>query len=326
MTAIAAHPVAEIFPPMSDEDHRGLVEDIREHGLREPIWLHRDGRIIDGRNRYRACGIVGAEPSFRTYEGEDDDLLSFVVSLNLRRRHLTESQRAMVAARIANLKHGQRGRPDASIEASGRPQATPLFASPPQSPTVAAVSQPEAAKLLNVGRASVQRAREVIDRAVPELVARVESGEMAVSAAAAVASQPEEVQREVALLPTRQERQKRVKEIDARRAAAKSLDAQVDRAARAGAVPAEAKRRYDAAVERAEKERLRAQFEAAIEKADSAMFEHFTAADVASFADASLVQSLRLFSSKVSAFLARVDEHANPPKPDPSQPPQLRVV
>lgn len=322
MSAITAHPVAEIFPAMSDEDHKGLVEDVREHGLREPIWLHRDGRIIDGRNRYRACGIVGIEPRFRTYEGDDADLLSFVVSLNLRRRHLTESQRATVAARIATMRQGERT-DLAQIQA--RSGASALI-DPPQSPAAVHVSQADAAKMLNVSRASVQSARKVLDRGVPELVEQVERGEIAVSTAAAIADEPAEVQREVASLPTKRERQKKISEIDARRSASKALDAQIERAADAGLIPGAAKRAYDAAAERAEHERLRGEFEAALAKADKAIFGNFTAPEVGSFADKSLVQSLRLFASKTALFLQQVEERVDPPKPDPSQPPRLRAV
>ena len=102
------HSIADIFPMMSDDELDRLAEDIRAHGLREPIWLHSDGRIIDGRNRYLACQRLGREPATRTFEGEDAELLAFVLSHNLHRRHLNESQRAMVATRIANLGHGGR--------------------------------------------------------------------------------------------------------------------------------------------------------------------------------------------------------------------------
>ncbi len=48
------HPVANIFPLMGEAELDALAEDIRANGLREPVWLHRDGRIVDGRNRWLA--------------------------------------------------------------------------------------------------------------------------------------------------------------------------------------------------------------------------------------------------------------------------------
>jgi hypothetical protein len=62
-----------------------LVADIMRNGLVSPITKHEDA-ILDGRNRYRACEQARVTPRFIAYEG--DDPLGFVISLNLKRRHL----------------------------------------------------------------------------------------------------------------------------------------------------------------------------------------------------------------------------------------------
>lgn len=190
------HPVADIFPMMSDREFLELVEDVREYGVREPVWLHRDGRIIDGRNRYRASRAVpGCVADTRTYEGDDAGLVAFVVSLNLHRRHLSESQRGMVAARIANLKPG---RPNETVE-------------------ISTVSQAEAAELLNVSRETVSKAKRVQDSGVPELVEAVDSGKVAVSTAATIATAPPEEQREVIAADDEKEIIRRAKQIKQQR-------------------------------------------------------------------------------------------------------------
>jgi hypothetical protein len=85
------HPYADIFPEMSDEQFAELKADIAKHGQRETIKT-KDGKIIDGKNRFRACTELGKKPKFEEYQG--DDTLDYVVSLNLSRRHLSTSQRA----------------------------------------------------------------------------------------------------------------------------------------------------------------------------------------------------------------------------------------
>src|SRR5690606_10178644 len=101
------HPVADLFPMMSEEEFDNLVASIEVNGIREPVWLHNDGRVVDGRNRYMACRELGFDPPTRTFEGTDDALLKFVLDLNLHRRHLNASQRAMVAAKLANMTGGR---------------------------------------------------------------------------------------------------------------------------------------------------------------------------------------------------------------------------
>ena len=182
------HEVANIFPLMEGESFSNLVEDIRAHGQHELILIDSQNRILDGRNRYRAClEIQKTLPDFpirlERWNGVGD-LVALVLSRNLHRRHLSESQRAMVAAKVANLENGsnQHTKEGSSIDLPSKP--TPI-------------SQPAAAKLLNVGVASVKRARQVQSTGAPELIKAVESGSVAVSVAAKVASLPKAAQVEV---------------------------------------------------------------------------------------------------------------------------------
>lgn len=166
------HEIADLFPMMNDQEFCDLVDDINQNGLRESIWLYQ-GKILDGRNRYKACIESNTKPTYRQYDGNDP--VSFVVSLNLKRRHLDTAQRAMVAARIANMQQGAR---------------TDLT-------EISAMSQPEAAKVLNVSTDSVQFAKKILDKGSKSLIQKVDSGQIAVSTAADISSLPKEEQTEI---------------------------------------------------------------------------------------------------------------------------------
>jgi len=86
----------------------------------------------------------------------------------------------MVAARVANLKHGQTVR-CANLRISEQPT----------------VSQPEAAEMLNVSRRSVQQAAKIEREAIPEVTQAVERGQVSLHAAVQIAEFPEEVQEEI---------------------------------------------------------------------------------------------------------------------------------
>ena len=100
------HAVANLFPLLRGAAFEELVADIKKNGQREPILCDAEGRILDGRNRYRACRTAGIEPRFVTWDGEGT-AAEVALSLNLRRRHLGESQRAMVAARWVVMMEGE---------------------------------------------------------------------------------------------------------------------------------------------------------------------------------------------------------------------------
>lgn len=153
------HEAANIFPLMDEAALGELAADITANGLREPIWRHRDGRIIDGRNRWLACAKAGVTCHGHTYQYDDASIVPFVISHNLHRRHLTNGQRAAIADDLATLARGQK---KADSEKS--------------------LSQTEAASLLKVGVDNVKRVRALKEQA-PDLHEKVKSGETTVGRA-----------------------------------------------------------------------------------------------------------------------------------------------
>lgn len=94
-----AHKYADFFPSMGREEFDGLVEDIRERGLIDDVETYQ-GKILDGRHRYKACKRAGVEPRFVEFEGTEEEALRYVVSRNLHRRGLSATQRAVVGQKL----------------------------------------------------------------------------------------------------------------------------------------------------------------------------------------------------------------------------------
>jgi len=89
------HDLCKLFPRLGGAEFDALCQDIKANGLREPIVLH-EGKILDGGNRYRACIEAGVDPLFVDFDG--GNVVSFVLSANLHRRHLTAGQQAAIVA------------------------------------------------------------------------------------------------------------------------------------------------------------------------------------------------------------------------------------
>lgn len=156
-----AHPAAEIFPLLEGPELEALAADIREHGLRQPIIEH-EGMILDGRNRYAACRLAKVMPVLEPFTGSDP--VAYVVSANIHRRHLTESQRAMLMAKLRERSN---------------------------------LTTREAADLGNVSRGSISSAESIRGSGAPELVAAVDRGDVRLGAAVEVAKLEPEEQREL---------------------------------------------------------------------------------------------------------------------------------
>ena len=92
------HPLCTLFPRIEGDEFQVLVEDIKQHGLRSPIVLC-EGSILDGQNRYFACLEAGVEPRYVTFDSDyDGDIVAFVLSVNLHRRHMSAGQQATIVA------------------------------------------------------------------------------------------------------------------------------------------------------------------------------------------------------------------------------------
>lgn len=172
------HDYANLFPMLDAAGQDALRADVQVHGVREAV-IQFEGRILDGRNRYMAARDLGLDFPVAEFVGTPAEALAYVLSTNLHRRHLTESQRAAVAAKLANMK-----RTDTLVQnrsanlQNGEPSVT----------------QARAAEMLNVSERSVATAKKVIEQGAPELVDAVERGVASISAAADLAALPADEQ------------------------------------------------------------------------------------------------------------------------------------
>lgn len=184
------HPAAELFPMMTGDEFDSLVESIKFQGLREAAWLTIDGELLDGRNRVAACEKAGVQPTFRTYQG--DDPVSFVLALNLERRHLNQGQKAIVATAAEELYEAQglEAKSAGGAEAGrGRPKEKDV-APVPQPIARNPLSRDKAGAALGVSGRAVGQAKRIKAQA-PELAEQVMSGRMTLKEADAQVRQRE---------------------------------------------------------------------------------------------------------------------------------------
>jgi ParB/Sulfiredoxin domain len=188
-----AHSASALFPMMDNVALAALVRDIKAHGLREPIVLW-EGKVLDGRNRLRACELAGVEPRFVELASCASPVEA-VVSSNLFRRHLTVSQRAMVGALAkrqlateARLRQvASRARPGQKVGDWAADDKVVATLPPPGKPGKA---RDHAAALVGVSGRSIETASQVLRAGSPDVIEAVQAGRMTVSTAAKLVKAP----------------------------------------------------------------------------------------------------------------------------------------
>ncbi len=162
---VEVHPVADLFPMLPDDELKDLADDIKTNGLQQPIVVSA-GVLIDGRNRLVACEMVDVEPDFTELNGTTDPV-TFIMSANLARRHMTKGQRAMAGVKALSVNN----------------------------------SQSEVASVVGVDRSYVSQARQLLD-ADPDLADQVLAGVVPLNEAYSIVS---DRRKEVERLATKRE-------------------------------------------------------------------------------------------------------------------------
>lgn len=157
------HPLSAAYPAMPEADLLALAEDVKAHGLHEPVTMF-EGMVLDGWHRCQACQIAGVE--IRTIEFDGEDPRAFVVSKNAHRRHLSQSQKAAAAA----------------IVYQWRPRGNPAFSN---SAPGAELGVGDVAKVAGVSERTLRQAAVAVEAGLGEAV---RNGEMSAKAAAAKAN------------------------------------------------------------------------------------------------------------------------------------------
>ncbi len=156
------HDAAKLFAMLDGDEIKALANDLKQNGQRVPIAIQ-NKIIVDGRNRLVACKIAGIKPTFVEIEG---DAVEAVISLNLQRRNLDESQKSTLALRLI---------PKLREEAKLRQQLGKVN----DQGRGGGKASEEAAKIVGVSPRIVERLVR-IEKYAPQEIAKIENGEKTV--------------------------------------------------------------------------------------------------------------------------------------------------
>lgn len=168
----------ELCPALSSDEERLLEQSLLADGCLHSIvlWANHDSTILDGHNRYRLCKKHGLKFTTKSIKVDSrDDAKAWIIRTQIGRRNLSESQRATLAAKLVNSHSGGDHRANLHPE----------------------ITAEKAAEEFNVSERLVKSAKKVIEHGAKPLQKAVESGEIAVSAAAAVAELPKAKQAKI---------------------------------------------------------------------------------------------------------------------------------
>ena len=175
------HPACAKFPLMGEDDLTAFAEDIRVRKQQEPIAKFED-KIADGRNRLVACLMAGVQPKFRDVQIEGS-VTEWVSSKNIKRRHLTSGQRAVIAFDMLPVLKDEAKLRQKLSQGPGQKVAKDFAASDQRGKATEI-----AAKMLNTNATYVEKVKKIASTA-PELIDFIRTGAIELDDASNIAMQ-----------------------------------------------------------------------------------------------------------------------------------------
>ena len=94
----------KLIPPLSEVEFDSLKRSIKEEGLHIPVIVNKQGIVLDGHHRFRACKELRIPLQFHTKEFKDSlEEKGFVIEVNLRRRQLNGFQRVELGYSLEDI-------------------------------------------------------------------------------------------------------------------------------------------------------------------------------------------------------------------------------
>jgi ParB-like chromosome segregation protein Spo0J len=166
---------ASLVPQLSTEEYESLKQSIKENGLWVPIVVNKDGVILDGHHRYKACQELGIKEPYKTVTKEDfpdkPHEKMFVIDCNLTRRQLNNFQRTELALKSKSIleeivkqneSHGGKG--DRNLTPLGRVDE-------------------QIAQRAGVSRDTVRKVEKIAEKASEEVKQSLRAGKMSINEA-----------------------------------------------------------------------------------------------------------------------------------------------
>jgi len=202
MDIIVNEELKAYIDPLTQDEHDALERSLLAEGCRDALVLWGDV-LIDGHNRYGICSKHGIP--FNTVQNTRfksmDDVHLWMIEQHLGRRSVSDYQRGVLALRKRDILETRRRAEQEQLrresEGEAAPSATADNDSPPWDPAPK-LSKADLAREAKLSPSQVTMIEKIHDHATAEVIEAMRVGAISLSAAATVASLPEDEQRAAA--------------------------------------------------------------------------------------------------------------------------------